>query len=233
MRESAGRTKRGAFARLQAAGEEMMGKHGFLGVPIETFAEAGRRQFFTLLNEGLNPESLVLDIGCGCLRTGAWLIPFLNPGGYCGIEPARQRVEYGLQHLFTDDQLRIKHPRFDFNSGFDSSVFGRRFDFFLAGSIWSHASKGQIQTSLDSFDRDSTGSGVFLSSYIPAESSQDDYGGDSWVGTSHESNVSGVIKHSLEWIEDECAARGLGIDQLPGEAFDGQVWLRVRRLPAA
>jgi hypothetical protein len=233
MREAASNTSGEAFSRLQSAGERMMRQHGFLGVPTETFADAGRKQFLALLSEGLTPESSVLDLGCGCLRTGAWLIPFLKPGCYYGIEPARQRVEYGLQSLFTEDEIRIKQPRFDFNSGFDSSVFGRRFDFFLAGSIWSHASKGQIQTSLGSFVRDSTRSGVFLTSYIPAESSLDDYRGDSWVGTSHESNVPGVIKHSLEWIEHECAARGLGIDQLPGEAFDGQVWLRVRRLPAA
>ena len=231
MRTSANELSEDAVSRLQIAGEEMMRQQGFLGVPIETFADAGQRQFVALLNEGLNPESRVLDIGCGCLRTGAWLIRFLNPGGYHGIEPARQRVEYGLQYLFTDDEIRIKQPRFDFNSGFDSSVFRCKFDFFLAGSIWSHASKEQIQTSLVSFDRDATRSGVFLTSYIPAQSWQEDYQGASWVGTSHESNVPGVIKHSLQWIKHECAARRLRVDQLPGEAFDSQVWLRVRRLP--
>jgi hypothetical protein len=221
----AGRTA----SKLQAAGEKMMNQHGFLGVPVETFADAGRRQFIALLNQGLNPESLVLDLGCGCLRTGAWLIRFLEPGGYHGIEPARQRIEFGLQYLLTKHEINLKEPRFDFNPDFDSSVFGVSFDFFLAGSIWSHASKGQIQKSLDSFDRDSTASGVFLSSYIPANSLQDDYQGDSWVGTSHKSNVPGVIKHSLEWIEQQCAVRGLRVDQLPGEAFDQQLWLRVRR----
>jgi hypothetical protein len=47
-----------------------------------------------------------------------------------------------------------RRPRFDFNDEFDSSVFRERFDFFLARSIWSHASKAQIRAMLDGFVRD-------------------------------------------------------------------------------
>jgi hypothetical protein len=215
------------MSRVQARGEEMISQHGFLGVPVETFDQGGRRQFIALLSEGLNPESRVLDIGCGCLRTAYWLIRFLDPGCYHGIEPARQRIEYGLQYLFTPEEVRLKQPRFDFNSYFDSSVFDTKFDFFLAGSIWSHASKRQIETTLESFINDSTSKSVFLTSYIPAKSSDEDYRGDCWVGTSHESNTPGVIRHSLEWIEEQCQRRKLRVKELPGEAFDGQTWLQI------
>src|SRR5258708_22118404 len=82
--------------RAQARAEEMISCHGFLGVPVETFAEAGRRQLEALLEEGLRPESRVLDIGCGCLRAAYWLIHYLDPRCYCGLEPARRR---GGAHL--------------------------------------------------------------------------------------------------------------------------------------
>jgi len=232
MRESATQPEVRPISRVQARAEEMMRKHGFLGVPAETFADAGRRQFSALLNEGLNPESIVLDVGCGCLRAGYWLVRFLDPGCYHGIEPARQRVEYGLRYLLTDAEISLKRPRFDFNPDFDSAVFRTRFDFFLAGSIWSHASKRQIQSTLDSFVRDSTHQGVFMTSYIPAANGSDDYQGNSWIGTSHESDTPGVIKHSLKWIEQQCRERGLRVDELPGEAFDSQAWLRVRKTTA-
>ncbi|HJZ81834.1 MAG TPA: hypothetical protein VKD91_15865 [Pyrinomonadaceae bacterium] len=202
-------------------------RHGFLGVPTETFDQAGRSQFTALLNEGLNPESRVLDIGCGCLRTGYWLIRFLDAGCYHGIEPARERVEYGLRYLFTPEELNLKQPRFDFNPYFDCSVFGTQLDFFLAGSIWTHASKRQIETMFDSFVRDSTRASVFLTSILPAQSADDDYQGDVWVGTSHESDTPGVIRHSLAWIAEQCQRRGLGVKELPGEAFDSQFWLRI------
>jgi len=215
------------MSRVQACAEEMISRHGFLGVPVETFDQGGRRQMIALLNEGLNPESKVIDIGCGCLRTAYWLIRFLDPNCYHGIEPARQRVEYGLRYLFTTEEVKLKHPKFDFNPYFNTSVFATQFDFFLAGSIWSHASKRQIEVTLDSFIADSTSTAVFLSSYIPALSSDEDYLGDSWVGTSHESNTSGVIRHALDWITEQCQRRRLQVRQLPGEAFDGQTWLRI------
>ncbi len=217
------------MSRVQSSAEEMMSRHGFLGVPVETFEKGGRRQLTSLLNEGLVPESKVLDIGCGCLRNAYWLIRFLDPGAYHGIESVRQRVEYGLQYLFTSAEVELKMPRFDFNPHFDTSVFGTRFDFFLAGSIWSHASKRQIEGMLDSFIADSTSTAVFLTSYIPALSSEDDYAGDSWVGTSHESDTAGVIRHSPAWITEQCYKRGLQVTQLPGEDFDSQTWLRILR----
>jgi hypothetical protein len=216
------------MSRVQTRAEEMMTRHGFLGVPVETFEQAGREQLIALLGEGLNPESIVLDIGCGCLRTAYWLVRFLDPGCYYGIEPARQRVEYGLRYLFTPPELALKEPRFDFNSRFDSSVFGVRFDFVLARSIWTHASKMQIEATLDSFIRDSNSSGVFLTSYLPAHSPEDDYQGNCWIGTSHESDTPGVIKHSLTWIVEQCHRRALQVDELPGMDCDSQFWLRIR-----
>lgn len=215
------------MSKLQLNGERMMALQGFLGVPPETFDEAGRRQFIALLQQGLNPESKVLEIGCGCLRVAYWLIRFLDAGCYCGIEPARQRVQYGREFLFQPGELDAKAPCFDYNADFDMSVFDQRFDFVLAGSIWTHCAKRHIQVLLDGFVKYSNPGAVFLTSYLPAESQQSDYVGDVWVGTSHESETPGVIRHSLAWIEAQCALRGLDVAQLPGDAFDGQLWLRV------
>jgi hypothetical protein len=207
----------------------MISRHGFLGVPLETFEQAGREQLISLLNEGLNPESKIVEIGCGCLRIAYWLVRFLGPGCYHGIEPARLRVEYGLKYLFNAPEVQLKRPRFDFNPRFDTSVFSTRFDFFLARSIWTHASKGQIAATLDSFIRDSKDTGVFLASYLPARTPDEDYSGNRWVGTSHESNAPGVIRHSLEWILMQCEERGLRVDLLAGTDCDSQSWLRLRR----
>ena len=217
------------MSRVQTQAEEMMSRHGFLGVPVATFEQAGREQLVALLQEGLHPESKVLEIGCGCLRIAYWLVRFLDPGCYHGIEPAGQRVEYGLQYLFAAREANLKQARFDFNADFDSSVFSARFDFFLARSIWTHACKRQIEATLDSFIRDSTPAGIFLTSYLPAQSAEDDYQGDRWVGTSHESDTPGVIRHSLTWIVQQCEKRGLELDELPGLDCDSQYWLRIHR----
>lgn len=233
------------MSRVQERGSQMMADHGFLGVPVETFDQAGREQLIALLGEGMNPESKVIEFGCGCLRIAYWLVRFLDARRYHGIEPARRRVEYGLAYLFASDEVEIKQPRFDFNATFDSSVFGERFDFFLARSIWTHAAKPQIEAMLDSFLRDSVDGGVFLTSYFPTTSqnveyqafltthfppqSGDGYDGDRWVGTSHESETSGVVQHSLRWIVEQCHRRELRVTELPGVDCDSQLWLRIER----
>ena len=217
------------YVAIQSRANRMIEERGFLGVPKETFAEAGSQQLIALLSEGLLPDSKVLEFGCGCLRVAYWLVRFLEPGGYAGIEPARDRVTFGQTYLFLGGELEHKQPRFDFNEVFDSSVFGTKFDFFLARSIWTHASKSQIAVTLDSFVRDSKQDAIFLASYLPATSAEDDYQGEEWVGTSHRSDVPGVIRHSLSWIREQCRSRGLVCEEIPGTDCDFQFWLRVRR----
>src|SRR2546430_9968312 len=133
---------------------EMLGEKTFLGVPVRDFEKGGRELLIYMLNAGLNPDSKIIDIGCGVLRGGYWLIHFLDRGCYCGIEPHARRLEMGVNTILEPETLEAKRPRFDTNPHFDTSVFGEKFDFFLAYSIWTHASKPQIQTMLDSFLRD-------------------------------------------------------------------------------
>jgi hypothetical protein len=208
---------------------EIQGENKFLGVPVKDFEKAGREQLAYLLTAGLNPESKVVDVGCGVLRGGYWLIHFLNPGNYCGIEPHKERLETGIQSILEPEMLAVKRPRFDTNPFFDTSVFGEKFDFFLAYSVWTHASRLQVQATLDSFLRDSTKDGVFLTTYLPASWKHWAHRGDQWYGTSHESDVPGCIHHSLRWIKANCACRGLAVMELKRDRTHGQSWLEISR----
>ena len=208
---------------------EMLGEKTFLGVPVRDFEKGGRELLIYLLNVGLNPDSRVVDIGCGVLRGGYWLIHFLDPGCYCGIEPHAGRLEMGTRTILEPETLEVKRPRFDTNPHFDTSVFGEKFDFFLAYSVWTHASKPQIQAMLDSFLRDSKDGGIFLTSYLPAGWRYPDYQSDKWNGTSHESDVPGCIYHSLRWIKAECNRRGLVTRELGRDKTYRQSWIEIKR----
>ncbi len=135
----------------------------------------------------------------------------------------------GMHTILEPGILEAKRPRFDINPHFDTSVFGDKFDFFLAYSVWTHASKLQIQATLDSFIRDSKEDGVFLTSYLPASWRHPDYRGDKWNGTSHESDVPGCIHHDLRWIRTECDRRGLTALELGKDKTHGQSWIEITR----
>jgi hypothetical protein len=207
---------------------EALDRETFFGVPIGGFDRTGRQQLMLLLMAGMEPTSKVVDLGCGLLRGGYWLIHFLDAGGYHGIEPHAQRIQAGLERILETDTVAAKRPRVDTNATFDTSVFGEKFDYFLAYSIWTHASKPQIETMLDSFLRDGTEDAVFLTSILPARWHEHDYQGQGWFGTSHESDVPGCIHHRMSWIRRACRQRNLFVHALGREAA-GQTWLLISR----
>ena len=207
----------------------------FVGGPPDLFERAGRAQLMLLLSRGLTPQSKVLDIGCGCLRGGYWLVHFLRPGGYCGLEPNGAMLAAGLREILEPGLADEKRPRFDDNARFDASVFGERFDFFVARSIWTHASKPQVETMLDAFVAHAAPDGAFLTSYKRAILGWRDYRGREWVGRSHECDEPGIVRHSLGWIAGACRDRGLVAREARDRAFafGHQTWLEIRRRPPA
>ena len=90
---------------------EILGAKEFLGVPVEKFEEGGREQLSYLQRAGATPSSKVVDLGCGVLRGGYWIIHFLNPGCYCGIEPHQERLRNGIQNILEPETLESKQPR--------------------------------------------------------------------------------------------------------------------------
>jgi SAM-dependent methyltransferase len=140
----------------------------FLGGPPGDFEAVGRLGFRVLLSEGLGPSSRVLDVGCGALRLGYWLMRFLDPGCYFGIEPNQEMLRVGLEQIVEPEVVRRADARFAHNDDFDFSVFGSEFDYVYARSIWTHASRPQISAMLRSFTRTAAPGGVFLASYHAA-----------------------------------------------------------------
>ena len=219
---------------LAEIGERLQQQGIFSGGPPQVFESAGRLQLVTLVREGLSPYSRLLDIGCGCLRAGYWIIRLLDPGCYYGIEPNRTMLQAGIEQVIGPELQAAKRPFFDTNDRYDFSVFGVTFDAFLARSIWTHAPKSHIQTMLDGFVEHSSLDAFFLTSYYPAPwftlaSGAKDYRGSEWIGRSHTSDKPGVIQHRRSWIEAECHARRLFLWDVDEAPFNGQYWLKISR----
>lgn len=222
----------GPRQRLQQIGQMLHAEGVFTGGPLDYFETAGRLQLATLLREGIYPWSKVLDVGCGCLRGGYWLIHFLDQGGYFGLEPHAVMLQKGIDYLLGPDVLAEKKPRFDTNDRFDFSVFGEKFDVLVARSIWSHASKAQVQVMLDGFLANSSPDAFFMASYYPTKFwswHKRDYTGKDWKGRSHQSRIPDQVSHSFRWITEQVETRGMFVKQLPDLVLNGQYWIKIGR----
>ena len=67
--------------------------------PPKLWDELGASQFRLLTALGLRENHRLLDVGCGALRAGRLLMPYLNKGCYYGIEPNMWLVEDAIAAL--------------------------------------------------------------------------------------------------------------------------------------
>jgi len=111
--------------------------------------EIGRLQFDFLVAEGLRPEHVLLDVGCGSLRGGVYFIPYLDRGHYLGIDKERLLIRRGLRTELDAAVRREKDPQFVVSDDFEFERFPVRPDFALAQSLFTHLPAGVITRCLE------------------------------------------------------------------------------------
>src|SRR5215471_11064025 len=101
--------------------------------PPEDYDLIAAMTFNLLTTLGLRQHHSLLDVGCGSLRIGRLLIPYLNRGKYFGVEPNKWLVEEGIKRELGQGLLEIKHPTFFFSES--PEIIGKAeisFDFAVA-----------------------------------------------------------------------------------------------------
>lgn len=178
----------------------------------------GVTQFALLGAAGIRESHTLLDLGCGSLRAGRFLISFLEKGHYCGIEPNQWLVEEGIANNLGNDLVAMKAPRFDANDSFDCSVFDQEFDFVVAQSILSHTKVGMARRCINNVARVLMRDSLFLATFVlPRPDSKDiDPPEDEWV-------YPGLVNISEPMIADLFSSAGLSHWRLPW-FHPRQVW---------
>lgn len=181
----------------------------YVGPPLQ-YDFMGLTQLALLYGAGLREEHSVLDVGCGSLRAGRLLIPFLNEGRYCGIEPNSWLVEEGLTKNVGQDMVRARKPRFDSNDDFDCQVFHQKFDYIIAQSILSHTKVDMARQCIAGVVKALEPSGLFLCTFVlpRANSKNIDPSGNEWV-------YPGLVEISEATIADLFEEVGLSHWRLP------------------
>lgn len=172
-------------------------------------------QFNLLISLGLREVHSLLDIGCGSLRAGKLFIPYLLPGHYFGIEPEEWLLEEGIEFECGKDLIKIKRPIFNNDGNFTCTVFGQKFDFILAQSIFTHASQAQIRRCLSQAHLCMKPKSLFVATFIEGEKS---YVGNEWV---YPENVTYTLS-CMKTMAGEC---GLILEPLEWPYPGQQTWV--------
>jgi hypothetical protein len=183
--------------------------------PPQHYDLVSAMQFNLLTFLGLRERHFLLDVGCGSLRGGKLFIPYLLPGRYYGIEPEQWLIEEGMKNELGEDLWRIKQPVISNDSDFNLSAFDCKFDFILAQSIFSHASRQQIGKCLSEATRVMKPTCILAATFVEGE---EDYSGDEWV-------YPGCVTYSLEFMTGLAKERGLVCRAIDWPHPSQQTWV--------
>ena len=128
--------------------------------------ELGKLQLDFMVDQGLRPESTLLDVGCGPLRAGVLFVDYLEPGNYYGLDVNPSLLDAGYD-VELPERLRIKLPRDHLRATdrFDCD-FGVEFDFALAQSLFTHISLNDIRLCLFRVARAMKEGGRFFATFF-------------------------------------------------------------------
>ncbi|MEP0201376.1 MAG: class I SAM-dependent methyltransferase [Halioglobus sp.] len=152
-----------------------LGHRGFIGGDsLEMWYGIGMLQYHFLVCHGLTPKHRFLDIGCGALRLGQYLIPYLEKGRYFGVDAEPVLLEKGLELEIPSELLRIREPTLCANHIFDFS-FAEYFDYAIAQSVFTHLTSEDIQACLVNLRSVSQKTSRFYFTFFEGDSGQNEH----------------------------------------------------------
>lgn len=135
-----GKYKELDFQESAISNEEYKNKIG--GKHPHKWDERGKFQFYLLKKMGMKPESKVLDIGCGPIRAGRYLIDYLNKENYTGFDYNESFISIAKE-IIRKKALEEKKPTLLFIDDFEMDNIKGSFDFAIAFSVFNHCDKFQ------------------------------------------------------------------------------------------
>ena len=180
-------------------------------------------QFSLLFALGLRDQHRVLDFGCGSLRLGRLLIPYLRSDRYFGIDPNKWLIEDAIAGELGHDILDCKRPKFGFNSDFSCDVFGAKFDYVVAQSILTHCGGDVAERLLRSMHGVLEENGKILFTIIKSAVASEKPQAFGWV-------YPACVAYGSQTIAQLCQQAGLFCVEIPWYHPDG-TWFVAARSP--
>lgn len=153
---------------------------------------------------GLRQHHTLLDVGCGSLRLGRLLIPYLNPAKYIGLEPNKWLIDDGLRYEVGASLADIRQPQFIYDTSLASLSPETRIDYAVAQSIFSHTAPDLLAQWVREISGFLSPAGILLATVIPGES---DFTGEGWI-------YPECVEYRIESVAAVAAEHGLAFQVL-------------------
>ncbi len=175
----------------------------YIGSPDE-YDLVSAMSFNLLTASGLRQHHRLLDIGCGSLRLGRLLIPYLNAQNYIGLEPNKWLVQDGLRYELGDSLIALRKPLFLFDTGLDDLDSNMRFDYVIAQSIFSHTAPDLLERWISDVSHRLLDTGVLFATVIEGVTPCE---GSGWV-------YPECVEYPLTVVEELAQRYGLSFKML-------------------
>lgn len=132
--------------------------------------EMGQLQFDFMVEQGLQPQDQLLDIGCGCLRGGVRFLEYLETSNYYGLDINASLIK-AAWHELKLAKLAEKKPNLLVSEKFEIEKFQQHFDYMLSISLFSHLPMNVIIRGLVAARENLTPHGKYYATFFLAPSS--------------------------------------------------------------
>lgn len=129
-------------------GEEGVKQCGYKAYIGGDYEQDGNHQFNYCMDMGLKSSDVFADIGCGSLRLGRKLIPYLQEGNYIGIDREPLLIDLALKNEIDPIIVQEKKPHFIISDRFEFDKFPKKPTFCVAFSLFTHLAPTDIKLCL-------------------------------------------------------------------------------------
>lgn len=129
---------------------------------------------------GLRQHHNLLDVGCGSLRLGRIVIPYLNSGKYIGVEPNKWLIDEAIKRETGKTLIKIKKPKFIIDDSISSHNIPQ-FNFAIAQSIFSHTKLSLFKQWMTELTNNISDDGCIFATFILGN--EDEQVAGKWEGT--------------------------------------------------
>jgi ubiquinone/menaquinone biosynthesis C-methylase UbiE len=156
-------------ATAEDVGSEIVDGDGHRAYVGGLWERLGTLQFRFMIDQGLEPQHVLLDVACGSLRGGVRFIPYLEPRCYLGIDMQQRLIDIGIEKELGPKLHALKQPEFVTSDRFEFDRFSRQPDFAIAQSLFSHLTAYDIALCLRNLRAVATPGTKFYASFFEVQ----------------------------------------------------------------